>query len=44
MKKELQVIQVSKDFAEIPEILGNGIKVEEVSTIDFEKFLSEFSL
>ena len=35
---------VSLKINEIPEILGNGIKVEEIDVLNFDKFLMEFSL
>ena len=41
---ELNLNEVSLKLPEIPEILGNGIKVEEVETLNFDNFLKELSI
>ena len=43
MQKELFLLNTVQ-LSEIPEICGNGIKVEEIDVLNFDKFLMEFSL
>ena len=44
MKQELTLIETSLCITDIPEVLGNGIRVEEIQVLDFDNFLKDFSL
>ena len=41
---ELTLNETLLKSSEIPEILGNGIRIYEVETLNFDNFLKEFSI